>query len=134
MTKLTAFALFALSTAIATASLSGTPVAADDLRAAGLRIKPQPLTGRAKRGYVFAKAHCSGCHGITANTPSPNPASPPFDAIANMPALSALTLSRFLEDSHNFPDAMNFRVNHKQVGDLAAYILTLRGTDYRPEI
>ncbi|MEY4160705.1 MAG: hypothetical protein RLZZ136_1326 [Pseudomonadota bacterium] len=147
MTKLTALALIALTTSVigsVIGSVVGPPVLAAPLAnsslasaphaSASLRIKPQPLSGRAKKGYIFAKAHCAACHGITANATSPNPASPPFDAIANMPALSALTFGRFLDDSHNFPEAMNFKVNHKHTGDLAAYILTLRGEDYRPAI
>jgi len=95
--------------------------------------KPAHDAAQVRRGLAFAAAHCTGCHAITANGSSPNPASPPFDDIANMPGLTAQTFAQFLTDSHNFPAAMDFTVDHRAARDLAAYMLTLRKPGYRPQ-
>lgn len=92
------------------------------------------LTRQEAHGYDFAKAHCAGCHGTTANAASPNPESPSFEAVANQPGLTAGSLHRFLKDSHNFPAVMNFSVGPTQVDDLTAYVLTLRKPGYKPDI
>jgi mono/diheme cytochrome c family protein len=96
---------------------------------------PAPhLTRSARRGLAFAQTRCSGCHAIAANGTSPNPESPPFEAIANMRELTAATLRQFLSDSHNYPAAMNFTVARARIRDLSDYVLTLRRADYKPEI
>lgn len=92
------------------------------------------LTEQEAGGYAFAKAHCAGCHAITANATSPNPESPPFEAVVNTKGLTARTLETFLRDSHNFPGQMAFEVDPKKVDDLTAYMLTLKRADYRPPI
>jgi len=84
------------------------------------------------RGLVLARAHCAGCHGVTANSSSPNPESPPFDDIANKPGLTAESVATFLTDAHNYPAAMNFRIDPEATGDLAAYLASLRRPDYKP--
>ncbi|MCJ2177037.1 c-type cytochrome [Novosphingobium album (ex Hu et al. 2023)] len=91
-----------------------------------------PMKG-AQRGLAFAQQHCAECHGVTANTLSPNPESPPFEDIANRNGLTAETLSQFLIDSHNFPAAMDFTVTGTQASDLAAWMLTMRKPDYQPQ-
>ena len=85
-----------------------------------------------QRGIAFVQQHCASCHGVTANSRSPNPESPPFEDVANKPGLTVVTLRQFLSDSHNYPEAMNFRVDARRIRDLAAYIVTLRKSDYRP--
>ncbi len=91
------------------------------------------LSAQANRGLEFAQTHCAECHGVAANSSSPNPESPPFDDIANQPGLDASTFAAFLSDSHNFPAAMNFTVNPARIDDLAAYLLTLRKPGYLPK-
>lgn len=86
----------------------------------------------ARRGLEFARQHCSGCHGVVANSSSPNPESPPFEDIANRPGVSRETLRQFLRDSHNYPAAMNFAVEDARISDLAAYIVTLKKPGYKP--
>ena len=92
--------------------------------------KPAPAAPQeaapAARGLAFAQTHCTGCHAVSRGQISPNPESPPFETVANMPGLTATTLKDWLRDSHNFPDIMNFSIDPGQVDDLAAYILTLR--------
>ena len=130
MSRLTLIALATVSLGLVAAPGIGAPApSTKDNQATAPK-----LTGRAKRGYEFTQAHCTHCHGITANAISPNPESPPFDTIANRPGLSEVTFTRFLEDSHNYPEAMNFKVDHRRIKDIAAYMLTMRGEDYRPEI
>jgi len=91
-------------------------------------------TARVARGQAFAQERCSACHGIGANATSPNPESPPFEAVANQHGLTRATLRTFLRDSHNFPEAMQFKVERRHIDDLAAYMITLRKPGYKPEI
>ena len=86
-----------------------------------------------QRGLAFVRQHCASCHGVTANTISPNPESPPFEDVANKPGLTVATLRQFLSDSHNYPAAMNFTVDRARIRDIAAYMLTLRKPHYRPQ-
>lgn len=86
------------------------------------------------RGLAFARAHCAGCHAVTEGRTSPNPESPPFEAIVNTPGLTAATLKPWLRDSHNFPGMMSFAIEADQIDDLAAYMLTLQRSDYSPPI
>ncbi|WP_067732791.1 c-type cytochrome [Novosphingobium naphthalenivorans] len=87
----------------------------------------------AQRGLAFAEQHCAQCHGVTANTLSANPESPPFEDIANRNGLTEETLDQFLIDSHNFPAAMDFTVTAPQAHDLAAWMLTMRKPGYQPQ-
>ena len=92
------------------------------------------LSPSAQRGLAFAQQRCAACHGVTANAASPNPESPAFEDIANTPGLTRSTLRTYLRDSHNFPDAMNFRVPQRRINDLADYMVTLQRPDYHPAI
>jgi mono/diheme cytochrome c family protein len=95
----------------------------------------RPVAAKARaiaRGHAFAEAHCTACHAITANGSSPNPEAPPWDDIANRPGVTAGTLAEFLADAHNYPAAMDFTVERRAIGDLAAYMLTLRRPGYKP--
>jgi hypothetical protein len=42
------------------------------------------------------------------------------------------TLRAFLRDSHNYPAAMNFRVEQARIRDLADYVLSMQKPGYRP--
>lgn len=96
--------------------------------------KRPALSASAKRGLDFATVRCSGCHAVRANQGSPNPESPPFEAVANQPGLTVTTLRQFLRDSHNYPAAMNFKIDRAMINDLANYIVTLKSDSYRPGI
>ena len=89
---------------------------------------------RIKRGLAFAEQRCAACHGVTRNSSSPNPESPTFEDIANRSGLTSTTLRQFLRDSHNYPEAMDFKVERERIRDLADYIVTLRRADYKPTI
>lgn len=83
-------------------------------------------------GRVIAQTHCAACHGVTVNAISPNPLSPPFERIVNTPGLDAATLTYWLDNSHNYPQLMNFEIAPEDVSNIAAYMLTLQHPDYRP--
>ena len=90
------------------------------------------LSPAARRGLVFAEQRCAACHSVRANGSSSNPEAPPWDDIANRPGTTQATLRAFLRDSHNYPAAMNFRVDARRIRDLAAYIASLQKPGYRP--
>jgi mono/diheme cytochrome c family protein len=100
--------------------------------------QPSPANERrlaeAARGRAIADTRCGACHGVTANGTSPNPESPPFADIANRDGLTSATLRQYLRDAHNYPDAMQFRLNRSQVRDLSAYVVTLKQPGYKPAI
>ena len=106
--------------------------------AAGATAAPIPakhsavLSAGARRGLAFAQQRCSACHAVRENSSSPNPESPPFEDIANRPGVTRTTLRQFLRDSHNYPEAMNFRVETARIRELADYIVTMRKAGYRP--
>ncbi|WP_422344536.1 c-type cytochrome [Parasphingorhabdus sp.] len=86
------------------------------------------------RGLTFAEAHCAACHGVKDRQTSPNLQAPPFHAIANTNGLTKDTLTVWLGDSHNYPDLMDFDIEHADIDALATYILTLQRADYKPSI
>lgn len=83
---------------------------------------------------AFAQAACGDCHGLARNELSPNPAAPAFSEIANRDGLTTITLSTWLRDAHNYPEAMDFDLTEARAEALTAYILTLRDPAYRPPI
>ncbi|NBW76352.1 MAG: hypothetical protein EBR34_11200 [Sphingomonadaceae bacterium] len=108
--------------------------------AAGTAAVSQPVTVQERRqaevdrGFALANVRCAACHAVTANAASPNPESPSFEDIANRKGLSSATLRQYLRDAHNYPDAMQFRIDRSQVRDLSAYIVTLKRSGYKPAI
>jgi len=101
---------------------------------AAIAAKPKAMSKAARRGQAFAEERCAACHGITINSSSANPESPPFADVANRPGVTQASLHRFLRDSHNFPEAMQFTVDRAKIHDLSAYIITLRKPGYKPSI
>ena len=100
--------------------------------AAGAASTASGLSPSAQRGLVFAEQRCAACHSVRANGSSSNPEAPPWDDVANRPGSTQATLRAFLRDSHNYPAAMNFRVDARRIRDLAAYIASLQKPGYRP--
>ncbi|RYG58106.1 cytochrome c [bacterium] len=91
------------------------------------------MLSREQRGLAFAQQRCAGCHAV-ANGQSPNADAPSFAAVINSPDLELTTLKPWLQNSHNFPAMMSFTIDPSQIDDLAAYMLTLKDSEYRPEI
>lgn len=90
--------------------------------------------GKSSEGLVFAQAHCAACHEVVGGEISPNPQARAFTAIANTRGLTDQTLTVWLNDSHNYPDLMDFEINARDIDNLAAYIVTLQSADYKPPI
>ncbi|MCZ8321433.1 MAG: c-type cytochrome [Novosphingobium sp.] len=118
---LIAIALAAVSTAATVSSATKTP-------------REPVLSTSAKRGLAIAQARCATCHAIKPYDSSPNPEAPSFDDIANREGLTSATLRGYLRDAHNYPDAMNFRIDRSQVRDLSAYIVTLKAPGHKQAI
>ena len=124
---------FAMALALLASATLVQPIAGTAASRSSTQAKQQPpLSAAARRGLEFAKQRCSACHGVVANSSSPNPESPLFEDIANRLGVTRTTLRQFLRDSHNYPAAMNFEVENRVIGDLAAYIVTLKKPGYRP--
>jgi mono/diheme cytochrome c family protein len=79
----------------------------------------------ANAGLVLARQLCSECHAVErAPARSPNPASPPFATIANVPGMTGMALSAALQSPHrSMPNVM---LDSSQLGSIVAYILSLR--------
>lgn len=86
----------------------------------------EQITSRAAQGLSFARERCATCHAIEPLRISPNPEAPAFSSIAGRERLTYETLQAFLQDSHNYPVAMDFTLAPDHAEDLAAYLLTLR--------
>ncbi|MEM7779675.1 MAG: hypothetical protein AAF697_04685 [Pseudomonadota bacterium] len=81
---------------------------------------------------AFIEAACGGCHGLGPNVPSPNPAAPSFEHVANTRGLDQETLAAWLSDAHNYPEVMDFDLTPERVDEVAAYMITLKREDYEP--
>ena len=81
---------------------------------------------------TFVQTACADCHAVTATSLSPNPSAPSFENIANRNGLNRATLSAFLIDAHNYPDAMDFELGQEETEALTDYILTLKRDNYKP--
>ena len=80
--------------------------------------------------HAFAQGVCGECHAVEAPWISPNPASPTFEDIANRPGLSEESLAGWLSDAHNYPEVMDVDLSSGDAEAIAAYMLTLRRSDY----
>ncbi len=79
----------------------------------------------ANAGLILARQLCSECHAVE-RTParSPNPASPPFQTIANVPGMTGIALSAALQSPHrSMPNVM---LDTNQLSSIVAYVLSLR--------
>jgi mono/diheme cytochrome c family protein len=86
---------------------------------------PAGAQNPANTGLILARQLCSECHAVErASARSPNPASPPFETIANVPGMTGMALSATLQSPHrSMPNVM---LDSNQLGSLVAYILSLR--------
>jgi mono/diheme cytochrome c family protein len=95
------------------------------LIAAAVLASPAGAQNDANAGLSLARQLCSECHAIERGPArSPNPASPPFETIANVPGMTGMALSAALQSSHrSMPNVM---LDSSQLASIVAYILTLR--------
>ena len=79
----------------------------------------------ANAGLILARQLCSECHAVERAQPrSPNPASPPFETIANVPGMTGMALSAALQSPHR--QMPNVMLDASQLGSIVAYVLSLR--------
>ena len=95
----------------------------------GKPTSPSPDT----RAPAFVEGACGGCHAVEPPFLSPNLAAPSFASIADRPGLSQQSLAAWLGEAHNYPEDMDFTLTPRQVDQIAAYMVTLRGAGYVPE-
>jgi mono/diheme cytochrome c family protein len=86
----------------------------------------QGLPGDPAEGRRLAESWCAECHEVAPNANSPDWLSaPPFQALADDPAVTEMALRVFLRTPHqSMPD---IRLTAEQTNDMIAYILSLRG-------
>lgn len=79
----------------------------------------------ANAGLMLARRLCSECHAVERGPArSPNPASPPFETIANVPGMTAMAFSAALQSPHrSMPNVM---LDSNQLRSIVAYVLSLR--------
>lgn len=77
-------------------------------------------------GLLVAQNDCGGCHAVGRTGTSPDPDAPPFATIANREGLTAETLSSWLQEVHNYPTEMGFRLDKRRLDAIVAYAMTLR--------
>lgn len=95
------------------------------LLAFALPARAQGLPGDPVQGRIIAERWCASCHVV-----SPRPVGPvgdgatPFQAIADRPATTALSLRAFLASPHGQMPDLN--LTRAEMDDLISYILSLR--------
>jgi mono/diheme cytochrome c family protein len=98
----------------------------------GCQDAPPASAAKAPRVPSLVQGVCGDCHGVEAPFISPNPEAPGFDAIANSAGLTEETLGSWLIDAHNYPELMDFELSDEEAREVADYMLTLKGKQYRP--
>ena len=81
--------------------------------------------GMPGQGHAFARQVCAECHSVEkGQVRSPNAAAPSFEAIANVPGMTAIALHATLQTSHRtMPNVM---LNPDELSNVVAYILSLK--------
>ena len=89
-------------------------------------VVAQDLPGDAARGRDIALEWCTECHEVVPDVRQPSVTdAPPFQAVADDPAVTETALRAFLQTPHTgMPD---IRPTPQQTDDLIAYILSLKG-------
>ena len=88
-------------------------------------VVAQGLPGDPARGRDIAHEWCTECHEVAPNVRDPSVTdAPPFQAVADDPAVTETALRAFLQTPHTrMPD---IRPTPQQTDDLIAYILSLK--------
>jgi mono/diheme cytochrome c family protein len=81
--------------------------------------------GDAQAGRRLSETWCSTCHVVTADqSQSASTGAPTFRAVAAQTAITPMALAAFLQTPHHqMPD---LHLSREEIGDVAAYILSLR--------
>ena len=82
-------------------------------------------TGQTVKGLALAQKVCAECHAIDKRqVRSPNPAAPRFEAVANVPGMTAIALTAALQTSHR--TMPNLMFDRDELRNIVAYILSLK--------
>lgn len=93
------------------------------LSAAGA-AQAQAIPGNPMAGEQLARLQCSECHLMPGGNRATASGIPSFQAIANQPRVTALSLNAFLQTPH---DRMpNIMLTRREIDDLVAYILSFK--------
>lgn len=92
---------------------------------AGPQASAQDVPGDVTAGRIFAGKVCAKCHNVRKNGDlSPLPEAPPFQAVANHPSVTQLSLRVFLQSPHRrMPD---LHLTAQERDDVISYILSLK--------
>jgi len=82
--------------------------------------------GDPQAGFEYAHAYCATCHGISEEK-SPLPQAPRFRHVADTTGMTATALQVWMQTSH--PTMPNIIVEPKDMRDIIAYILSLKGRE-----
>jgi mono/diheme cytochrome c family protein len=81
--------------------------------------------GRPEAGRALAERVCAECHAVGRDRrPSPNRNAPSFQAIAEIPGMTAVALNAALQTSHE--TMPNVLLKEGELADIVAYILSLQ--------
>ena len=84
--------------------------------------------GSPSQGLRLARTQCAECHLVEKGSgPSPNPAAPTFEDIANIRGMTSTALTAALRTSHDTMPNVIIKDNDK--ADVVAYILSLKESD-----
>jgi mono/diheme cytochrome c family protein len=84
--------------------------------------------GSPQQGLRLARVQCAECHLVEKGQGgSPNPAAPTFEHIANISGMTSMALTAALRTSHG--TMPNVIIPSSDIGDLVAYILSLKDSD-----
>lgn len=92
---------------------------------------PDTAASKPNRVPTLVQGVCGDCHGVEPPFLSPNPEAPGFDAIANSAGLTDETLATWLVDAHNYPELMDFELNEAEAREVADYMVSLKGKEYK---
>ena len=95
----------------------------------GAFLAPAPVLGQelgnASEGQRFAGEICAACHAIEKGGKMISlEGAPPFQAVADDPAASEISLRVFLKSPHE--TMPNLMLSDEEIDDVVAYILSLR--------
>jgi mono/diheme cytochrome c family protein len=82
--------------------------------------------GDPQAGFEYAHPYCATCHGISEEK-SPLPQAPRFRHVADTTGMTATALQVWMQTSH--PTMPNIIVEPKDMRDIIAYILSLKGRE-----
>ncbi len=79
-------------------------------------------------GQAYAKDVCAACHAVLPNEEiSPLPQAPTFQSVANLPGMTEMALTVWLQTSH--PTMPNIVLKPDDLRNVVAYIASLKKKD-----